>query len=181
MNTESEEQVVPRERKAVKESQLEMTELVLPNDTNQLGNLLGGRLMHWIDIAAALAAMRHAGRVCVTAAVDNMSFHAPIKLGSIVILKASVNRAFNTSMEVGVRVEVENPRNGTRFHANTAYLTFVGIDDENRPVRALPIAPETEEELRRFESAGVRRQLRLEERNRLDNLQTSRYTPREER
>ncbi len=82
--------------------------------------------MHWIDIAAALAAMRHSGRVCVTAAVDNMSFHAPIKLGSMVILKASVNRAFTTSMEVGVRVEVENPKDGTRFHANTAYLTFVG-------------------------------------------------------
>ncbi len=179
MSSINETEAAPRteRHKRVTDSKVEMTELVLPNDTNQLGNLLGGRLMHWIDIAAALAAMRHAGRVCVTAAVDNMSFHAPIKLGSIVILKASVNRAFNTSMEVGVRVEVENPRNGTRFHANTAYLTFVGIDEENKPVPARPIVPETQEELRRFESAGVRRQTRLDERNRLDNLHTSRYTP----
>ena len=163
------------QQKRVKDSQVEMTELVLPNDTNQLGNLLGGRLMHWIDIAAALASMRHAGKVCVTAAVDNMSFHAPIKLGSVVILKASVNRAFNTSMEVGVRVEVENPRDGTSFHANTAYLTFVGIDQNNKPIPAPPIVPESQEELRRFESAGVRRQTRLEERSRLDSLHSSRY------
>lgn len=154
----------------VRDSQVEMTELVLPNDTNQLGNLLGGRLMHWIDIAAALAAMRHSGRVCVTAAVDNMSFHAPIKLGSMVILKASVNRAFTTSMEVGVRVEVENPKDGTRFHANTAYLTFVGIDEENRPLPTRPVVPETPDEHRRFQSAGVRRQIRLEQRDRLADL-----------
>lgn len=159
--------------KPVRESYVEMTELVLPNDTNQLGNLLGGRLMHWIDIAAALSAMRHSGRVCVTAAVDNMSFHAPIKLGSMVILKAAVNRSFNTSMEIGVRVDVENPKDGTREHANTAYLTFVGIDEENRPQRAIPATPETEEERLRYEQAGVRRQLRLEERNRMRDLEGS--------
>lgn len=160
-----------QEIRKVGASAVEMTELVLPNDTNQLGNLLGGRLMHWIDIAAALAAMRHSGRVCVTAAVDNMSFHAPVKLGAMVILRASVNRVFSTSMEVGVRVDVENPRDGTSFHANTAYLTFVGIDDDGQPVRAEPIEPETEAERRRYEAAGIRRQIRLEERTRMERLE----------
>ena len=160
--------------RTVRASKVEMTELVLPNDTNQLGNLLGGRLMHWIDIAAALAAMRHSGRVCVTAGVDNMSFHAPIRLGAMVILRASVNRVFNTSMEVGVRVDVENPRDGSSFHANTAYLTFVGLDENGKPVPAPPVTPESDEEIRRFESAEVRRQTRLEERKRLADLEAGR-------
>lgn len=152
------------------DSQVVMTELVLPNDTNQLGNLLGGRLMHWIDIAAALAAMRHAHRVCVTASVDGMSFHAPIRLGHVVILKASVNRAFRTSMEVGVRVEMENPLTGTRIHANTAYLTFVGVDEFGTPQPAPPVALESDDERRRFEAAGLRRQSRLEARAKIDAL-----------
>lgn len=147
-----------------------MTELVLPNDTNQLGNLLGGRLMHWIDIAAALAAMRHSGRVCVTASVDGMSFHEPVKLGQVVILKASVNRVFNTSMEVGVRVDVENPRDGTRIHANTAYLTFVGIDENSKPLPAPPVIPETEAESRRHAAAALRRSARLESRKQIEAL-----------
>jgi acyl-CoA hydrolase len=147
-----------------------MTELVLPNDTNQLGNLLGGRLMHWIDIAAALAAMRHSNRVCVTASVDGMSFHAPIKLGQVVILKASVNRAFNTSMEVGVRVDVEDFRTGARFHGNTAYLTFVGLDEEGHPLPAPPVTPETDDEQRRYEAAALRRSARLESRKRIAEL-----------
>jgi acyl-CoA hydrolase len=151
--------------KVVSASHVVMTELVLPNDTNQLGYLLGGRLMHWIDIAAALSAMRHSGRVCVTAAVDNMSFHAPIKLGAIVTLSASVNRVFRTSMEVGVRVDVERPQDGTSFHANTAYLTFVGVDDANNPV---PL-----DEQRRFEAAGVRRDNRIDERKRLASMARS--------
>lgn len=155
-------------------SKVEMTELVLPNDTNQLGNLLGGRLMHWIDIAAALAAMRHTGRVCVTAGVDNMSFHAPVRLGAMVILRASINRVFKTSMEVGVRVDVEDPKDGSSFHANTAYLTFVGLDEEGAPVPAPPILAESEEEIRRYESAEVRRQSRLEERKKLADLETAR-------
>lgn len=156
----------------VRESQVVMTELVLPNDTNQLGNLLGGRLMHWMDIAAALAAMRHANRVCVTASVDGMSFHAPIKLGHIVILKASVNRVFSTSMEVGVRVDVEDPIHGTCVHANTAYLTFVGIDEHGRPLPAVPIVPETETEMRRFEAAAIRRAGRLENRRKIEALES---------
>jgi acyl-CoA hydrolase len=165
--------------KTVADSKVDMTELVLPNDTNQLGNLLGGRLMHWIDIAAALAAMRHSGRVCVTAGVDNMTFHAPIKLGSIVLLKASVNRVFRTSMEVGVRVEVENMGDGTRFHANTAYLTFVAIDSNNKPIPSQPVDPETSVEERRYEAAGVRRQTRLDERSRLAELRTQHEKPRD--
>ena len=154
----------------VSESQVVMTELVLPNDTNQLGNLLGGRLMHWMDIAAALAAMRHAHLVCVTASVDGMSFHAPIRLGQVVILKASVNRAFRTSMEVGVRVEMEDPLTGTRVHANTAYLTFVGVDESGRPQPAPPVEPQTDAERRRYEAAGLRRQARLESRQKIDAL-----------
>ena len=174
--SDSQQERTPR---PVSNSNVEMTELVLPNDTNQLGNLLGGRLMHWIDIAAAMSAMRHTGLVCVTAAVDNMSFHAPIKLGSMVVLKAAVNRAFRTSMEVGVRVEVENPKDGGRVHANTAYLTFVGIDEDNHPVPTIPALPETDDERRRYEAAGVRRQLRLEERNRLNDLEGSMNTNQE--
>jgi acyl-CoA hydrolase len=156
--------------RTVLESQVEMTELVLPNDTNQLGNLLGGRLMHWIDIAAALCAMRHSRRVCVTASVDGMSFHAPIKLGHVVILKASVNRVFNTSMEVGVRVEMEDPKEGLLIHANTAYLTFVGIDASGKPLPAPQVEPQTVEERRRFDAAGIRRAGRLENRKRIDAL-----------
>jgi acyl-CoA hydrolase len=155
----------------VKESQVVMTELVLPNDTNQLGNLLGGRLMHWIDIAAALTAMRHTGKVCVTASVDDMQFIVPIKLGQVVILKASVNRVYNTSLEVGVRVEVEDLRAGTLVHANTAYLTFVGIDEHGKPLPAPQVLPETDDERRRFESAGIRRAARLERAQRLKSLQ----------
>ncbi|MBS1913561.1 MAG: acyl-CoA thioesterase [Bacteroidetes bacterium] len=154
----------------VRDSQVVMTELVLPNDTNQLGNLLGGRLMHWIDIAAALAAMRHSKRVCVTASVDGMSFHAPIKLGNIVVLKASVNRVFRTSMEVGVRVELQDAINGTCIHANTAYLTFVGIDENGTPLPATPVIPESEAERRRYEAAELRRQARLESRKRIEAL-----------
>ncbi len=159
------------EPRTVQDSQVVMTELVLPNDTNQLGNLLGGRLMHWIDIAAALCAMRHSHRVCVTASVDGMSFHAAIKLGQVVILKASINRVFNTSMEVGVRVEMENFRDGTRIHANTAYLTFVGVDENGHPVPAPVVVPETEEEHRRFAAAALRRAARLESRKRIEALQ----------
>lgn len=154
----------------VRASTLEMTELVLPNDTNQLGNLLGGRLMHWIDIAAALAAMKHTRLVCVTASVDSMNFHAPIKLGQMVVLKASVNRVFRTSMEVGVRVDVEDLRAGTTVHANTAYLTFVGVDSAGNPLAAEPVIPETDDEARRFEAAGIRRQGRLENRTRIAAL-----------
>ncbi len=153
------------EERFVKDSQVYTTELVLPNDTNQLGNLLGGRLMHWIDITAAIAAARHSGRVCVTASLDELDFHDPIKLGEIVILQASVNRAFNTSMEVGVLVTAQSLRNGKPRKANNAYLTFVAVDASGVPVHVEPITPESDQEKRRYDEALMRRQLRLARRN----------------
>lgn len=149
---------------AVKNSQVFMTELVLPNDTNQLGNLLGGRLMHWLDIASAIAAQRHCGRVCVTASVDQLEFHTPIKLGEIVTLQASVNRAFRSSMEIGVIVTAQGLGGAVMRRANNAYLTFVAIDDSGKPVQVPPALPETEEEHRRFEEALARRESRLRHR-----------------
>jgi acyl-CoA hydrolase len=143
------------------DSKVEMTEMVLPNDANRLGNLLGGRLMHMIDISAAIAASRHTHRVCVTASVDELHFHHPIKIGEVVILKASVNRAFHTSMEVGVRVLKEDLLTGKRTHTNSAYLTFVAIDDEGHPIPVPGIRPQTTEEQRRYRDATRRRRLRL--------------------
>jgi acyl-CoA hydrolase len=152
------------EAQPVRLSHVYMTELVLPNDTNQLGNLLGGRLMHWIDIAAAIAAQRHAGRVCVTASVDELDFVTPIRLGEIVTLQASVNRAFRSSMEVGVLVTAQGlGSTGTR-RANNAYLTFVAIDEHGHPSPVPSVLPETEEEKRRFEEALQRRNVRLQKR-----------------
>lgn len=153
------------EGKKVSESIVTMTELVLPNHTNQLGNLLGGQLMHWIDICAALSAAKHTQRVCVTASVDKIDFHHPIKLGNAVTLVASVNRVFKTSMEVGVKVFAENFNKGTRIHTNSAYLTFVSVDENVKPVETFPVIPETEDEKRRFEEALQRRKARLEKRN----------------
>jgi acyl-CoA hydrolase len=144
-----------------KDSIVEMTEMVLPNDANRLGNLLGGRLMHMMDIAAAIAASRHTNRVCVTASVDELHFHHPIMIGEVVILQASVNRAFRTSLEVGVRVTKEDLLTGERTHTNSAYLTFVAIDEEGRPVRVPLIKPQTNEEQRRYRDAARRRRQRL--------------------
>ena len=167
-------QVRPRPDKTPSASTVEMTELVLPNDTNQLGNLLGGRLMHWVDIAAALSAQRHSGRICVTASVDEMSFLGPVKLGQVIHLRASVNRAFNTSMEIGVHVVVEDFRTGDVRHVNTAYLTFVAIDEFGRGVVVPGIIPETEDEKRRFGAAQARREMRLRKREDLAELELRR-------
>jgi len=150
--------------KNVGESIIVMTELVLPHNTNQLGNLLGGQLMHWIDICAALSASKHTHRVCVTASVDRIDFHHPIKLANAVTLIGSVNRVFNTSMEVGVKVFSESFLEGKRVHTNTAYLTFVSLDENGKPVRASEVIPETEDEKRRYEEALQRRDARLKER-----------------
>jgi acyl-CoA hydrolase len=147
--------------KKVSDSITIMTELVLPNHTNQLGNLLGGQLMHWIDICAAMAAAKHAQRVCVTASVDKIDFHFPIKLGDAISLYASVNRVFNTSMEVGVKVFSESFRLGKKVHTNSAYLTFVGVDENGKPVKTEEILPVTEDEKRRYEKALQRREARL--------------------
>ncbi len=151
----------PRRKKKVSESIITMTELVLPNYTNQLGNLLGGQLMHWIDICAALSSAKHSQRVCVTASVDRIDFHHPIKLGNVVTLIASVNRAFKTSMEVGVTVFAESHIDGIRIHTNTAYLTFVSVDENGNPVDTFEIVPETDDEKRRFDEALQRRKNRL--------------------
>ena len=155
--------MIPKQKK-ISESLTTMTELVLPNYTNQLGKLLGGQLMHWIDICAALTAGRHNQRVCVTASVDRIDFHHPVSLGDTVTLVASVNRVFNTSMEIGVKVFAENFKEGVRLHTNTAYLTFVCVDNDGRPVKAIQAIPETEDEIRRFEEALQRRDLRLKNR-----------------
>lgn len=146
--------------RSVKESEGEMTELVLPNDANPLGALLGGRLMHWIDIAGALAAHRHSRSYVVTASIDKLDFLVPVHVGDIVIFKSSVNRAFSTSMESGVKVFVENYATGERRHVSSAYLTFVAVDRHGRKHNVPPIAPETPEEKRRYEEAGRRREMR---------------------
>ncbi len=145
----------------ISESIVTMTELVLPHHTNQLGKLLGGQLMHWIDICAAIAASKHNSRICVTASVDRIDFHHPISLGDAVTLVASVNRVFNTSMEVGVKVYAETFREGKQLHTNTAYLTFVSVDSEGRPVKAIEAVPETKDEKRRYNEALQRRETRL--------------------
>lgn len=152
------------------ESALEMNELVLPTHTNALGTIFGGQIMAWIDICAAMAAMRHARRQCVTASMDALDFIAPVRLGQLVNLKAMVNYVGRTSMEVGVRVEAEDLVTGERVHAASAYLTFVVIDATGQPVPARPLAPATPEERLRFEEARARREQRLDlnrERSRL--------------
>ena len=151
--------------KRVADSVITMTELVLPNYTNQLGNLLGGQLMHWIDICAALSSAKHSQRVCVTASVDSIDFHHPVRLGNVVTLVASVNRAFKTSMEVRVTVFAESHQQGTKIHTNTAYLTFVSVDKNGKPVKTFEILPETDDEKQRFDDALQRRKYRLEGRN----------------
>ena len=150
--------------KKISDSQITMTELVLPNHTNQLGNLLGGQLMHWIDICAALSAAKHNQRVCVTASVDRIDFHHPIRLGDAVTLTYTINRVFKTSMEVGVKVYAQNFREGTKVHTNTAYLTFVSVDNDGKPVEGIEGIPETIDEKRRYDEALQRRENRLKDR-----------------
>jgi len=145
----------------VSESQITMTELVFPNHTNQLGTLFGGQLMYWIDICASLSAEKLTGRVCVTASVDKIDFHHPVKLGDAVILLSSVNRVFNTSLEVGVKVFAQSFKEGAEMHTNSAYLTFVCVDSQGKPVKAIEAVPETNEQKRRFNEALIRRENRL--------------------
>lgn len=138
-----------------------MSQLVLPNDTNTLGNLMGGQLMHWMDIAAAMACMRHCNCPVVTASADNISFQNPIKLGNLVTVEARVTRAFQTSMEVYLKVHGEDIPTQYRYLANEAYMTFVALDPNGKPRRIPDLIPETEEEKKRHEGALRRRQLRL--------------------
>lgn len=149
----------------VSESEITMTELVLPHHTNQLGNMLGGQLMHWIDICAALSAAKQNGRICVTASVDKIDFLHPVKLGDAVTLLSSVNRVFNTSLEIGVKVFAQSFKEGTVKHTNSAYLTFVCLDEEGKPVKAIEALPETNEQKRRFNEALIRRENRLKSRS----------------
>ena len=149
------------EKKAVSSSQVVMTQLVLPSHTNSLDTVFGGTVMSWIDIAAAVAAQRHSGHDVVTASIDRLDFIAPIKKGWVVNLCASVNFTSRTSMEVGVRVDAENPRTGEHFHTASAYLTFVAIGSDGRPVTIPQVHPATESEKRRFIAAEVRREQRL--------------------
>jgi acyl-CoA hydrolase len=158
----------------VRESQSEMAEIVLPNDANPLNALLGGRLMHWIDVAGALAAHRHSRNYVVTASIDHLDFLVPVRVGDLMILRSSVNRAFRTSMEIGVKVWVENYIAASRQHVSSAYLTFVAIDRHGRHLPVAPVVPESEEEKRRYEDAGRRRQVRQAERLRRQEQAPSR-------
>ncbi|MGV3586804.1 MAG: acyl-CoA thioesterase [Adhaeribacter sp.] len=150
-----------KKQKSVKASFTTMTELVLPNDTNTLNNLMGGRMMHWLDIVSAISAQKHSNRIVVTASVDNVSFKNSIKLGSVVTLEAQVTRAFNSSIEVHVNVYAEDIPSGTKFKSNEAFLTFVAVDQSGNPIDVPEAIPETEEDMRLYEGALRRRQLRL--------------------
>jgi acyl-CoA hydrolase len=147
--------------KKVKDSQVEIRELVLPNDTNPLGTILGGKVMHLMDIAGAMAAMKHSGKIVVTVSVDHIDFLSPIKMGQIIVIKASVNYVHKTSMEVGVKVWAEDFRTGKKTHTSSAYFTFVALDEDGKPTRVPNIIPETEDEKRRYKEAQERRKTRI--------------------
>ena len=166
MHHDSLEYINPMQGKRPEESKVEMTELVLPNDTNLLGNLLGGRLMHWIDIAGAMAASRHSNRVVATVALDSLDFRHPARMGELVILKAKLTWVGRTSMEVSVDVFAENIKSGSVILTNRAYVTYVALDEEGKPVSVPPLILETEEEKQIFKEAEKRREERLTKRNR---------------
>ncbi|MDH5396919.1 MAG: acyl-CoA thioesterase [Cyclobacteriaceae bacterium] len=150
-----------KKKKYARDSFTTMTELVLPNDTNTLNNLMGGRLMQWMDIVSAIAAQKHSNRIVVTASFDNISFKKPILLGNVVTLRAQVTRAFHSSMEVHVQVEAEDIPAGIKHSTHSAFATFVAVDQGGRPIDVLPVIPETEEEKLHYDGALRRRQLRL--------------------
>jgi acyl-CoA hydrolase len=147
--------------KTPKDSIVTMTEIVLPNDTNTLNNLRGGKILHWMDIASAISAGKHSNAVVVTASVDNVSFENPIKLGDVVTITAKVTRVFNTSMETHIEVWAENLPTQTRYKCNEAYYTFVALDSNGKPKKATALVPETEEDKKHYDGAMQRRELRL--------------------
>jgi acyl-CoA hydrolase len=147
--------------KTPKETEAVMSEVVLPNDTNALHNLRGGKILHWMDIASAIAAGRHAEAVVVTASVDNVSFENPIKTGDVVTIRAKVTRAFKTSIETYIEVMAENIPTRTHYKCNTAYYTFVALDSNGRPKPVAAVTPETDDEKHQFDRALRRRELRL--------------------
>lgn len=146
----------------VRESKAEYSELAMPNDANPLGNLFGGKVMALVDLAGSISAARHARSSVVTASVDNMNFLFPVRIGELVTCYSQVNRVFKTSMEVGVKVCVENLRTGEIRHTSSAYLTFVALGPDGKRVPIRPVIPETDEEKRRYEQALQRREFRLE-------------------
>jgi acyl-CoA hydrolase len=148
-------------RKFAKDSITIMTEMVLPNDTNTLNNLMGGRLMHWMDIVAAIAAQKHCNRIVVTASADNISFKEPINLGNVVTLRSQVTRAFNSSMEVFIEVTAEDIPANKKIRTHRAFFTFVAVDQNGKPIEVPEVVPETPEEIEFYEGALRRRQLRL--------------------
>ncbi len=148
-------------QKFARESYTIMNELVLPNDTNTLNNLMGGRLLHWMDIAAAISAQKHCNRIVVTASVDNVSFKHPVKLGDVISIEAQVTRAFNTSVEVRLVVSAQNIPSGTKVRSNEAFYTFVAIDQNGRTIAVPQLIPETDEEKKLYAEALQRRELRL--------------------
>lgn len=148
-------------RKTVNASRVRMVELVMPNDTNPLGNLMGGRLLHWMDMCSAIAAQRHCNRSVVTVSVDSVQFRESIKLGEVVVIEGEVTRAFRTSMEVAMEVYAENLRTGSRRLCTTSYYTFVAVDSDGKPIPVPPILPETDAEKDRYEGAERRRAMRL--------------------
>jgi uncharacterized protein (TIGR00369 family) len=150
--------------KPVSSSETTMTELMMPNMANSLGNVFGGVILSLVDRAGAVAAIRHAGGPCVTVSVDQVEFREPIHVGELVIAKASVNFVGRTSMEVGVRIEAEHIPSGSRRHTNSCYLTFVAIDEHERPRPVSPVVPETDEQQRRFQAAQTRRDFRMRQR-----------------
>ncbi len=150
-----------RKQKTPKESFVSMTELVLPNDTNTLNNLMGGRLMHWMDIVSAISGQKHCNSIVVTASVDNISFRSPIQLGNVVTLRAKVTRSFNSSVEIRIDVEAENIPEGKKIESNSAYFTFVAVDKDGHPVEVPEVVPETDLEKEMYNGALRRRQLRL--------------------
>jgi acyl-CoA hydrolase len=150
-----------KKQKRPQDSYVHMTELVLPNDTNPLNNMMGGRLMHLMDIAAAIAAQKHSNRIVVTASADNISFSHPIALGDVVTVEAKVTRAFSSSMEVHIRVSAEQIPTGRKVVTNEAFFTFVAVDQSGNPIPVPECLPETPEEQALFEGALRRRQLRL--------------------
>ena len=147
--------------KPVSASRTDMVEVVLPQDVNVFGNILGGRVMHLVDIAAAITAHRHCRSMCVTASVDHIDFRNPIRMGELIILKASLNRAFHTSMEIGVKVFSEDVLTGQKKHTTSAYVTFVALDENREPKPVPPLICQTAEDRRRFREALVRRKYRL--------------------
>jgi len=155
------------EGKPVRLSVSEYSEWAMPNDANGLGNVLGGKVMHLVDLAGAMAAIRHARKPAVTASVDSMHFLHPVRIGQLIVLRSSVNRVFRSSLEVGVKVETEELLTGIKLHTCSAYLTFVALDENRKATEIPPVIPESEEEQRRYREAGERREYRLAMRARL--------------